>query len=103
MGPALIEVADGVVPLGHSSHTRVWIMWLERSIESSGNDFVRTEIGESSWSPHQGHGFSSRSWAEKLSALVQIIEGAVYFYIDVSRDPEQIGVLMNVWGSILDR
>ena len=36
MGPALIEIADGVVPLGHSTHTRVCVMWLETSIESQG-------------------------------------------------------------------
>lgn len=30
MGPDLIEFADRVVPLGHSSHMRVCTMWLER-------------------------------------------------------------------------
>ena len=99
MRPDLIEFADRVVPLGYSSHTWVCTMWSERIFESSGNVFVRTKIRESSWTPHQGHGFSSRGWAEKLSALVKIIEGAVYFYMEISRNPKQIKVLMNAWGS----
>ena len=42
-------------------------------------DLVRTEIGESSWTSHHGHGVSSRGGAEELSALVEIVKGAIDF------------------------
>ena len=98
VGANLIEVADGMVPLGHSAHTRVCHMWLE--ILSPVNDVVRTEIGESSWTSHHGHGVSSRRWAEELSALVEIIEGTINFYRDVSSDLAKLSVPMNAWDLI---
>ena len=71
-----------------------------RNSESTGNDVVRTEIGESSWTSHHGHGVSSRRWAEELSALVEIIKGTINFYRDVSRDLEKLSVPMNAWDLI---
>ena len=94
MGPDLIEVRDRVVPLGNSAHTRIYNMRSEK-FEPRRNDVLRTEIGESSWASHQGHGVSSRGRAEEFSALVEIIEGAIDFYKDVRIDPEHIVVSMD--------
>ena len=59
------------------------------------DNVVRTEIGESSWTSHHGQRVSSRGWAEELSALIEIIEGAVDFYKNVSKDAEQTVVPMD--------
>lgn len=73
-----------------------------RKSESTGNDVVRTEIGESPWTSHHGHGVSSRGRAKEFPALVEIIEGAIDFYKDVRKDPEQVVLQKDAWDSVRD-